>query len=348
MIGLSLLGAGRMGQLHARNILAHPNAQLVSVFDPHLPSARSLAAFAGGKATGDVEEAIHVEGAQGVVICSPTKTHVDYVLEAVRAGRFVLCEKPIDLDIARAHACIEELGERSSRVMMAFNRRFDPSQAHLRRLVRDGAIGTVEQMIIICRDPVPPPPDYLRTCGGIFRDMMIHDFDQARAISGINFVSVFAQGDALFDEETARAGDRDTATAQLIGPRGENCTIFNSRRCLYGFEQRIEVFGSKGTLRMDNPRALLTSHFSAEGEQLSRLCPFFPERYETAYQEELNHFVSGVEKNSPFEVTIHDGLAALMMANAAQESADKRQPVPLDPRTWAPLRLDDNVSPRPS
>jgi myo-inositol 2-dehydrogenase/D-chiro-inositol 1-dehydrogenase len=190
MIGIALLGAGRMGQLHARNIRVHPNAQVVSVFDTNMSAAEALADFAGAQPTCDVETAINAEGTQAALICSPTKTHVDYILKAVRSNRFVLCEKPIDLDTANAAACLQELGDKASRVMMAFNRRFDPSQAHIRRMVRSGEIGSVEQMIIICRDPAPPPPEYIRTCGGIFRDMMIHDFDQARAITGINFVSV--------------------------------------------------------------------------------------------------------------------------------------------------------------
>jgi myo-inositol 2-dehydrogenase / D-chiro-inositol 1-dehydrogenase len=325
MIGVSLIGAGRMGKLHAKNLLANPNAKIVSVYDPHLPSAQAIASRAGCDSRGDVNEAISAKDCQAVVICSPTNTHIDFILRAIEAGKFVFCEKPIDLDLDRARTCVEQIRGRAGQVMIGFHRRFDSSQAKLREVVRSGGIGVVEQMTINCRDPAPPPPEYIRSSGGIFRDMMIHDFDQARSITGIDFVSVFAHGEALFDKAAAQYGDRDTATAQLFGPRGETCTIFNSRRCVYGFEQRIEVFGSKGTIAMENPRALFISQFTAGGEQLPPLMPFFPERYESAYRQELNHFVSAIETQSRFEVTIHDGLLSLTMANAAHESATKHE-----------------------
>jgi myo-inositol 2-dehydrogenase / D-chiro-inositol 1-dehydrogenase len=221
MIGLSLISAGRIGKLHANNLLANPKAKIVSVYDPDPASAQAIASLAGCDSRDEVDAAINARGCQAVVICSPTNTHVDFILRAVEAGKFVFCEKPIDLDLDRAKTCVAQIRERADRVMIGFHRRFDPSQAKLREIVRSGGIGKVEQMTIICRDPVPPPPEYIRSSGGIFRDMMIHDFDQARAITGIDFVSVFAHGKALFDKGAAQYGDRDTATAQLIRPRGE-------------------------------------------------------------------------------------------------------------------------------
>jgi myo-inositol 2-dehydrogenase/D-chiro-inositol 1-dehydrogenase len=208
--------------------------------------------------------------------------------------------------------------------MVGFHRRFDPSQAALRTGVRAGKIGELEQMTIVCRDPSPPPRAYLRGSGGIFRDMMIHDFDQMRAITGIQFCHVLASGATLFDPAKRQEGDWDTASAQLIGPRGETCTILNSRRCVYGFEQKIEIFGSEGSISMENPRPLFISHFSAEGEKRPPLLPFFPERYESAYREELNHFLLAIEEDRHFDVTIDDGLQALAIANAAHESAKKQ------------------------
>jgi myo-inositol 2-dehydrogenase / D-chiro-inositol 1-dehydrogenase len=330
MIGISLIGAGRIGKLHAKNLLANPKVRIVSVYDPNRDSAEAIATVAGCDSVQNFDEAIAARDCQAVVICSPAATHVEFILRAVEAEKFVFCEKPIDLELDRARACVEQLRDRAHRVMIGFHRRFDPAQAELRQIVRSGGIGEVEQMTIICRDPAPPPPEYICDSGGIFRDMMIHDFDQARAITGINFVSIFAQGAALFDEAAARQGDQDTATAHLIGPRGETCTIFNSRRCTYGFEQRIEVFGSRGTVAMENPRALFISLFTAQGEQLPPLLPFFPERYELAYREELSHFVSAMESNSCFEVTVHDGLLSLIMANAAHQSATKHELVSLN------------------
>jgi myo-inositol 2-dehydrogenase / D-chiro-inositol 1-dehydrogenase len=302
---------------------------MVAVYDLHRPSAEAIASRAGCLCPANVDEAINAEGCQAVVICSPTPTHVDLILRAIEAGKFVFCEKPIDLDLARARDCVAKIGNRANRVMIGFHRRFDPSQAKLREVVRSGEIGEVEQMTIICRDPAPPPAEYIRTSGGIFRDMMIHDFDQARAITGLDFVSIFAHGKALFDKGAAQHGDHDTATAQLIGPRGETCTIINSRRCVYGFEQRIEVFGSKGTIAMENPRPLSVSQFNAEGQRLPPLLPFFPERYESAYKIEMNHFVSAIETQTPFAVNIQDGLHSLAMATAAHESANKHQLVSL-------------------
>jgi myo-inositol 2-dehydrogenase/D-chiro-inositol 1-dehydrogenase len=332
MIGISLIGAGRMGKLHANNLLANPKAKIVSVCDPHLPSAQAIASLAGCDFSADADEAINAKNCQAVVISSPSNTHVDLILQAIEAGKFVFSEKPIDLDLHRARNCVAKIRDRADRVMIGFHRRFDPSQAKLREVVRSGGIGVVEQMTINCRDPVPPPPEYIRTSGGIYRDMMIHDFDQARAITGIDFVSVFAHGEALFDQAAAKYGDFDTATALLVGPRGETCTIFNSRRCVYGFEQRIEVFGSKGTIAMENPRELFISLFTPGGEQLPPLMPFFPERYQSAYKQELNHFVSAIEAQIHFDVTIHDGLHSLAMANAAHESARKHELVSLTDR----------------
>src|ERR1700732_2879864 len=161
MICVSLIGAGRIGQLHANNLLANPKAKIVSVYDPHLPSAQAIASLAGCDSRGDVDEAISAKDCQAVVICSPTNTHVDFILRAIEAGKFVFCEKPIDLDLDRAKTCVAQIRERADRVMIGFHRRFDPSQAELREIVRSGGIGEVEQMTIICRDPAPPPPEYI-------------------------------------------------------------------------------------------------------------------------------------------------------------------------------------------
>jgi myo-inositol 2-dehydrogenase/D-chiro-inositol 1-dehydrogenase len=320
-LGIALIGAGRIGQLHARNIVRNPRARLLCVFEQDKERAKGVAEMAGCHIASVFEEAIDFPGVEAIYICSPTDTHFDFVLSSVDAGKYVFCEKPIDLDLARASSCVRRLGKRADQVMMGFNRRFDPSQRALRQAVLAGEAGSIEQIVIISRDPTPPTRSYLSQSGGIFRDMTIHDFDTARSLAGFEFANVFASGSALFSEEIRSLSDYDTVTAVLSGPNGETCTVINSRHCPYGFEQRIEIFGSKGKVALENPRPIELSTFTNTGETRSRLYDFFPERYASAYERLLEEFVTRARSNEPFSVTIVDGLWSLVLAEAAQRSA---------------------------
>jgi myo-inositol 2-dehydrogenase / D-chiro-inositol 1-dehydrogenase len=240
-LGIALIGAGRIGQLHARNIARNARARLLCVLEQDNERAKSVAEMTGSRIVSELEEALAWPGVEAVYICSPTDTHVDYVLRSVQAGKYVFCEKPVDLDLERARACVRQLGNRVSRVMMGFNRRFDPSLAAIRRSIRQGEIGALEQILVISRDPAPPPQLYVSQSGGIFRDMSIHDFDTVRSFIPFEFVTVFAHGSCLFSDDIRAFNDYDTVSIQLIGPGGETCNILNSRRCSYGFEQRIEI-----------------------------------------------------------------------------------------------------------
>ncbi|MGA8482476.1 MAG: Gfo/Idh/MocA family oxidoreductase, partial [Chthoniobacterales bacterium] len=253
-LGIALIGAGRIGQLHARNMVRNPRARLLCVLEQDKERAKSIAEMAGCQMVSEFEEAINLPGVEAVFVCSPTDTQVDYVVRSVEAGKYVFCEKPVDLDLGRAKACVQQLGDRATRVMMGFNRRFDPSLAAIRQAVEQGDVGTLEQIVVISRDPAPPPPLYVSQSGGIFRDMTIHDFDTVRSFAPFEFVTVFAHGSCLFSDDIRAFDDYDTVSVQLIGSGGETCTILNSRRCSYGFEQRIEIFGSAGTIALENPR----------------------------------------------------------------------------------------------
>jgi myo-inositol 2-dehydrogenase / D-chiro-inositol 1-dehydrogenase len=320
-LGIALIGAGRIGQLHARNIIRNPRARLLCVLEQDEERAKVLAEMAGCHLASVFEEAIDFPGVDAVCICSPTDIHIDFVLSSVDAGKYVFCEKPVDLDLARASSCVRRLGKRAGQVMMGFNRRFDPSQQALRQALLAGEVGTIEQIVIISRDPTPPPRTYLRQSGGIFRDMTIHDFDTARSLAGFEFSNVFACGSALFSEEIRLLSDYDSVTAHLSGPNGETCTVINSRHCPYGFEQRIEVFGSKGKVALENPRPTQLVVFTSAGETRSRLYDFFPDRYASAYERLMEDFVAKARSGEPFSVTIVDGLRSLALAEAAERSA---------------------------
>jgi myo-inositol 2-dehydrogenase/D-chiro-inositol 1-dehydrogenase len=326
-LGIALIGAGRIGQLHARNLIRNPRARLLCVLEQDTERAKSVAEMAGCQMVSEFEEAIDLPGVEAVYICSPTDTHVDYVLRSVEAGKHVFCEKPVDLDLERAKACVQHLGDRATRVMMGFNRRFDPSLAAIRRAVQEGDIGAIEQIVVISRDPAPPPQLYVSQSGGIFRDMTIHDFDTVRSIVPFEFGTVFAHGSCLFSDDIRAFNDYDTVSVQLIGPGGETCTILNSRRCSYGFEQRIEIFGSAGTIALENPRPTNVRWFTKEGEKRGPLYEFFPQRYASSYERLLDDFVSKARSDEPFSVTIHDGLRSLALAEAARRSADNRLPI---------------------
>jgi myo-inositol 2-dehydrogenase/D-chiro-inositol 1-dehydrogenase len=261
------------------------------------------------------------------VIGTPTDTHVDFMLDAARRGKAVLCEKPVDLDISKVDAAAAEVDKRGARVMVAFNRRFDPSAAALKQAIQAGEVGELRQVIITSRDPAPPPLAYIATSGGIFRDMMIHDFDMARFLLGEEPVEVHAVGSCLIDPAIGAAGDVDTAAVLLKTASGKIAQISNSRRATYGYDQRIEVHGSLGLLAAGNQHATTVTRADAQGYQGEPALPFFLERYAQAYRREIDAFVASILDGAPSAPSGEDGLKAQLLADAATQATQSGRPV---------------------
>jgi myo-inositol 2-dehydrogenase / D-chiro-inositol 1-dehydrogenase len=330
MVGFAVLGCGRIGRMHARNISAHPRAELVSVFDTLATAAQQTSAELGAGIAGSIDAALADRRIDAVFVASSTDTHVDLVTRAVRAGKAVLCEKPIDLDIGRVEACWREIADLDPLVMVGFNRRFDPSFKALRDRLQAGEIGALEQVVITSRDPAPPPPAYIASSGGLFRDMTIHDFDMARYLAG-DIVEVFAAGANLVDPSIGASGDIDAAMVVLRAASGALVHINNSRRCAYGYDQRIEAFGEKGMLQAGNRRPTTVEAWTAERTAAGDpVLDFFIERYREAYVAELDHFVDCVEKGGRPSAGFAEGREALRLADAALESMRTGRAVRLD------------------
>ena len=322
MIGIAVLGAGRIGKVHARNVATAHGCRLVGVADPFGTAAQDLASLHGCLAARDPLALIRHDDVDAVIVGTPTDTHVGFMLEAARKGRAVLCEKPIDLDTGRAVEATAELARLGARVMVAFNRRFDPAVIALRAAIDAGEIGDVRQVVITSRDPEPASFDYLRSSGGIFRDMTIHDFDLARFFLGEEPVEVSAIASCLVDERIAALGDSDSVMINLRTASGKQCHINNCRQAVYGYDQRLEVSGSTGMLLNDHVRATTVRRFTRERTEAQEpLLHFFLERYDQAYRSELDAFVGAIEAGTPMPVTPADGVQALRLADAAAESA---------------------------
>jgi myo-inositol 2-dehydrogenase/D-chiro-inositol 1-dehydrogenase len=323
---IGLLGAGRIGRIHGGNIAAHPRASLAAVADADAAAAQRLA-MASNATIGTVDSIIDSKDIDAVVICTPTDTHADLIERAARAGKAVFCEKPVDLNAARIRACLDVVRAAKAKLMVGFNRRFDPSFASVRARIAAGEIGTVELVTILSRDPSPPPPSYVARSGGLFRDMMIHDFDMARFLLGEEPVEVHAVGSCLVDPEIGAAGDVDTAAVLLKTASGRIAQISNSRRATYGHDQRIEVHGSLGLLAAGNQHATTVTLAGTAGYQSDPALPFFLERYAEAYRRELDMFVASVLDGAPIAPSGEDGLKAQLLADAATQAAASGQPV---------------------
>jgi myo-inositol 2-dehydrogenase/D-chiro-inositol 1-dehydrogenase len=326
---LGLLGAGRIGRIHGGNIAAHRAARLVALADANAEAAASLAAATGAEVRG-VEEIIEASDIDAVLIGTPTDTHADLTEAAARAGKAVLCEKPVDLDAKRIERCLAVVEQAGVPLMIAFNRRFDPNFASLKARLDDGAVGEVELVTILSRDPGPPPLSYIAHSGGLFRDMMIHDFDMARFLLGEEPVEVHAFGAALVDPAIGAAGDVDTAVVQMRTASGKLCQISNSRRATYGYDQRIEVHGSKGMIRAGNVHETTVEVANGDGFREDPVLHFFLERYAGAYRRELDAFIEAVTSGGAPSPSGRDGLQAQRLADAATLPAREGRPVAVE------------------
>ncbi|QYO78155.1 inositol 2-dehydrogenase [Devosia salina] len=325
-VRFGLLGAGRIGKVHAKAVTSNPLAKLVAVADAMADAANALAAQYGAEVR-TIEAIEAATDIDAVIICTPTDTHADLIERFARAGKAIFCEKPIDLDVERVKACLRVVDETGATLMVGFNRRFDPHFRAVRQAIADGQIGDVEMVTIVSRDPGAPPADYVKRSGGIFRDMTIHDFDMARFLLGEEIETVSAQASVLVDKAIGDAGDYDSASVMLATASGKHATISNSRRATYGYDQRIEVHGSKGAVAAENQRPVSVEIANASGYTRPPLHDFFMTRYTEAYAFEISSFIDFVESKSPASPSGTDGLIALALAEAALKSVKEGRAV---------------------
>ncbi len=328
MINFALFGAGRIGSIHAVNLVKNSRAQLVALHDPLKANADRLAVELGCEQM-TPKQIFASDDIHAVLISSATDTHADLIEAAVAAGKHVFCEKPIDLSLKRVRQCLERVSQSDCKTMVGFNRRFDPHFRALQQQIEAGGVGVVELVTIISKDPVPPPLEYIKVSGGLFRDMTIHDFDMARFLLAEEVVSVSARASCLVDAKIGEAGDVDTAVITMTSANGKLAQISNSRRASFGYDQRIEVHGSEGMLVAQNVTENTVQSYNRAGVSSARPVHFFLERYEAAYRVELDSFIQCLLGESIELPTLDDGLQALMLAEAALLSLQQGRNVEL-------------------
>ena len=328
-IKIGMVGAGRIGKLHTNNLMTRvPGVKVVGVTDVLRQNAEALAEKWGiEKVYDDYRELIADPAIDAVFVCSSTTTHAEIALAAVKAGKHVFCEKPIDFDIAKIQQIIDAVKEKGVKFQVGFNRRFDRNFRRVRELVAAGDIGDPQIVMVTSRDPEPPPAGYVKNSGGIFFDMMIHDFDMVRYLSGSDVTEVYANGAVLIDPAIGEAGDVDTAIVSLKFANGAIGTINNSRKAVYGYDQRVEIFGSKGCLTADNETPSLTTLYTAEAVTKEKPLYFFLERYNEAFIEEVAGFADAIRYDHDTLVSATDGLKPILIARAAQKSLETGLPV---------------------
>jgi myo-inositol 2-dehydrogenase/D-chiro-inositol 1-dehydrogenase len=327
---VALLGAGRMGQVHGRNAARHPRLDLVSVVDPDAALAGALAAEFGCP-VGTIDAVLADPAVDAVLVATSTSTHLDLVLAALAAGKAVFCEKPLDLDLARLRAHAAELEHPARPLYVAFNKRFDPHYAALKQKIVAGDIGALETLNLISHDPAPPPPAFIPTSGGLFRDFSIHDFDMARWLLDEEPTELFAFASCLVDPAIAAAGDVDTARILLRCASGKLCMISNTRRSGYAYDQRAEAYGSKGAAFVGNPRVAELATWTEAGALAAPIHAGFQTRHSPSYAAELDHFAAVLAGETQPVTGYAASVAALALAEAATRSV----------ATGAPVRLAD-------
>lgn len=324
MKNVALFGAGRIGRIHAANLAALPGVSLKTVSDPVLDSAREVAALYGAGVAADIDAVFADASIDAVVIASPTTTHSDLINRAARARKHIFCEKPVDLSVARAEECASTVAQAGVACMIGFQRRFDPTFNEAKRRIAAGEIGTPEMLVITSRDPGPPPVEYIKQSGGVFRDMLIHDFDVFRWILGDSGADeaawLVATGSCLVDPAIATAGDIDSTAVTIRTKAGRLCQINTSRRAAYGYDQRFEVLGSKGLIACGNHRPSEVTQMDAVGVKTDLPENFFLQRYRDAYRLEVTHFFEQLQSGGAFRTSVRDGVEAQRLADAAAES----------------------------
>ncbi|MBN1248075.1 MAG: inositol 2-dehydrogenase [Anaerolineae bacterium] len=333
---VGVIGAGRIGSLHVRNLVTRiPKAEVVAISDIRREAAAQSASELGiPMVTTDPEAVLRHPDVDAVLICSSTDTHAALIEAAAGAGKHIFCEKPIDLDLARVDRVLATVKEAGVKLMVGFNRRFDHNFRRVRELVAEGAVGEPHILHIISRDPAPPPLAYVKVSGGIFLDMTIHDFDMARFLMGCEVTELYVEGGVRVDPAIGEAGDIDTAVITLRFENGAIGTIDNSRRATYGYDQRVEVFGSRGSVRTENDFA--NTALVSDGDSIRTDLPlnFFMDRYTESYVTELTQFVDCVLANREPPATGQDGRMAILMGYAARKSYAAHRPVRIEEVTF--------------
>lgn len=330
-LNIGIIGAGRIGKIHADNILRFPNAKITAISDLFAgPELEAWAAERGiGYVTKNSDDIMSNPDIDAVFICSSTDTHVPLIKQAAQANKHIFCEKPVSMDISQTEEALEAVKAAGVKLQIGFNRRFDHNFKRVREHVQGGTIGEPHLIKITSRDPNPPGEDYIKVSGGLFMDMAIHDFDMARYLSGSEVEEVYAQGQVLVDPVFSKYGDIDTAIITLRFRNGALGVIDNSRKAVYGYDQRVEVFGSKGsvTVANDHPNSAVVS--TAEGIVSDKPLHFFLERYNGAYVDETQQFIESLLNGKPLVVDGNDGLQAEKIALAAKLSVSLNRPVKL-------------------
>ena len=329
LLQVGLIGAGRIGQVHAATIAYRVHgAQLAAVSDPVREAAQTVAdKLRVPRIAADYGEILADPGIDAVLICTPTTTHAEIIIAAAQAGKHIFCEKPVALNLPDTDAALAAVERAGVKLQLGFNRRFDANFARVRRAVATGEIGTPQILHIISRDPAPPPIAYVRASGGIFLDMTIHDWDMARFLIGSEIDEVYVQGGVMVDPAIGEAGDIDTHVTLLRFENGVIGTVDNSRQAVYGYDQRVEVFGSAGAVSTENNYPNGARLSTAESVRRDVPLNFFMQRYADAYAAEIQAFVAAVREGRPAAVSGRDGRRALAVGLAAQRSYDERRPV---------------------
>lgn len=332
LVRVGVIGAGRIGKIHARNLATQvPGARVDAIADPLLDAACQAAEQLHiPHATADYHEIMANPGIDAVAICSSTNTHAQMIVEAARAGKHIFCEKPISYDLAKIDEALDEVKKAGVLFQVGFNRRFDPNFKKVREMVAENKIGDLHILRITSRDPAPPPIEYVKVSGGIFFDMTIHDFDMARYLTGSEVEEIYVAGAVRVDPAIGEAGDIDTAVITLRFANGAIGTIDNSRKAVYGYDQRVEVFGSGGMVAVSNNTPDTHVYASAEGVTSAKPLYFFLERYMQSFIDEMQTFIDCVQKGCPPSVSGIDGRIPVMMAMAATRSLKEHRPVRLD------------------
>lgn len=330
-IKIAVAGLGRIGKIHLKNLCRNfPEVEVIAVMDI-LDESKAIAdEFNVPNFVKDYDQLIAVPGVDVVVISSPTNTHADYVVKAAKAGKQIFCEKPLDLSLDRVKEALRVVEESGVKLMLGFNRRFDPEFKKIKQLVLNDAIGETQIVKITSRDPGPPPVSYIKVSGGLFLDMTIHDFDMARFIAGKQVKEVFAKGAVMVDPEIGKAGDIDTAVITLTFDDGTMAVIDNCRKAVYGYDQRLEVFGSKGMAQAENNFPNNHKLYTEGGISGDLPLHFFLERYDASYNQEIREFIVALMSGGEMPVNGEDGLMSIAIGLAAKKSVSEGRPVKME------------------
>lgn len=337
MLNVGIIGAGRIGKVHAESITYHvKGAAVAAIADPYMNDETKKWAEGIGisKISTNYKDILEDKAIDAVLICSSTDTHADISIEAIKAGKHVFCEKPISQDLGKIKEVMETLKTSNVKFQVGFNRRFDHNFEAVRKAVADGKVGDVHLVKVTSRDPEAPPIEYVKVSGGMFLDMTIHDFDMVRYLTASDAVEIYANGTALVNPAISEVGDIDTAIITIKLANGSLAVIDNSRQAAYGYDQRAEVFGSKGQVAVTNDTASTAVISTADGINGEKPLYFFLERYMASFSKEVSLFVDAIANDTEVPVNINDGLQPVLMAKAAKKSLDENRPVALSEITF--------------